>query len=319
MRQTNTRAMIETGFLTAIIIVLTIIGTNVPFLGFLASVVVPATLAVIGVRWGSKYSCSAATGAFFLLSFIHGPILAMIEAVTFSLMGICIGEGYRAKWSPVKQIIVPATAFVLSVILVFGASNLFMNIDYMAIYNSINSEFEKSMMSAYAEQSLDVAQQETLAANLATSLAFVKYAFVSMVFLASTVVTFITSKLAATILRRVGIPVIDLPSLSTWHMPKWAFYLLVAGLITQYWATAQQLEWALWLAPNLIVIGALLCGVNGVACLWNIFETYGLKTIWRSIITVILFMMMAQTLVIFGVFDMFLDMRGKFVRSRNGR
>lgn len=34
MRQSNTRAMVETGFLTAIIVVLTIIGSNVPMLGF---------------------------------------------------------------------------------------------------------------------------------------------------------------------------------------------------------------------------------------------------------------------------------------------
>lgn len=64
MRQSNTRAMVETGFLTAIIVVLTIIGSNVPMLGFLATIVGPATLAVVGVRWGSKYSCSAAVGTF---------------------------------------------------------------------------------------------------------------------------------------------------------------------------------------------------------------------------------------------------------------
>lgn len=54
MRQSNTRAMVETGFLTAIIVVLTIIGSNVPMLGFLATIVGPATLAVVGVRWGAS-------------------------------------------------------------------------------------------------------------------------------------------------------------------------------------------------------------------------------------------------------------------------
>lgn len=50
MRYTDTRAVVETGFLTALIMVFTFVGVTVPFMGFLASILMPAVLVVLGAR-----------------------------------------------------------------------------------------------------------------------------------------------------------------------------------------------------------------------------------------------------------------------------
>ena len=59
MKQTNTRAMVETAFVSAIVVMLTIVGSTVPILSLLATLVAPAGIALIGIRWGSRYSCAA--------------------------------------------------------------------------------------------------------------------------------------------------------------------------------------------------------------------------------------------------------------------
>ena len=70
MKYSETRAVVETGFLTAVIMVLTIIGTNIPLMGFLSSIVVPTTVAVVGVRHGVRWSILAVIGSTIALSFL---------------------------------------------------------------------------------------------------------------------------------------------------------------------------------------------------------------------------------------------------------
>ena len=52
MKQTNTRAMVETAFLAAIVVVLTVIGASLPVLSLLATIVAPAAIATVGIRSG---------------------------------------------------------------------------------------------------------------------------------------------------------------------------------------------------------------------------------------------------------------------------
>ena len=56
MKQTNTRAMVETAFLAAIVVVLTVIGASLPVLSLLATIVAPAAIATVGIRWGDRKS-----------------------------------------------------------------------------------------------------------------------------------------------------------------------------------------------------------------------------------------------------------------------
>ena len=58
MKQTNTRAMVETAFLAAIVVVLTVIGANLPVLSLLATIVAPAAIATVGIRYNLKIICN---------------------------------------------------------------------------------------------------------------------------------------------------------------------------------------------------------------------------------------------------------------------
>ena len=55
MNQTNTRAMVETAFVSAIGIILTAVSVYLPVFGFLSFFVTPAAIGIIGTKWGFKY------------------------------------------------------------------------------------------------------------------------------------------------------------------------------------------------------------------------------------------------------------------------
>ena len=52
MKQTNTRAMVETAFLAAIVVALTVIGASLPVLSLLATIVAPAAIATVVYQEG---------------------------------------------------------------------------------------------------------------------------------------------------------------------------------------------------------------------------------------------------------------------------
>ncbi len=52
MNQTSTKSVVESGILTALMIVFAMIGLSVPMLGFFGSIFVPMTIAIVGVRHG---------------------------------------------------------------------------------------------------------------------------------------------------------------------------------------------------------------------------------------------------------------------------
>ena len=115
MKQTNTRAMVETAFVSTIVVMLTIVGSTVPFLSLLATLVAPSGIALIGIRWGSKYSCAASVVAFVLVSLLVGPLMAMATILAYSLPSIFLGEAFRANWSFGKLIVIPAIALKMCI------------------------------------------------------------------------------------------------------------------------------------------------------------------------------------------------------------
>ena len=72
MNKTNTRAMVETAFVSAIGVMLGAISVYVPGFTFLAFFVTPAAIGIIGTKWGRKYSISAAVITTFLSVVLFG-------------------------------------------------------------------------------------------------------------------------------------------------------------------------------------------------------------------------------------------------------
>ncbi|MFQ8978572.1 MAG: DUF2232 domain-containing protein [Veillonella sp.] len=70
--------------------------------------VAPAGISIIGIRWGSRYSCTSSIVSFMLVALFLGPLIAMSTVLVYSLPSIFLGEAFRANWSFRKLILVPA-------------------------------------------------------------------------------------------------------------------------------------------------------------------------------------------------------------------
>ena len=309
MKQTNTRAMVETAFLAAIVVVLTVIGASLPVLSLLATIVAPAAIATVGIRWGVRYSCSAAVVAFVIVSILLGPLILM-----YAVPSIFIGLGFRKRWSPLKLILVPTLALAVTTIITLLASMSIMSVDLQTSIQNIGDEVQNAFIDTVKQQSLPPEQTELYIQQIQASLVQIKRMIITYAFCAFAVTSYILARFTAYIAKRTNNPVQPLPAISTWQIPVWTAGVLAVGLIIIYGSSFVGInnELLTTVGMNIALFGAFACGLNGIASLLGVLEGYGVSRVLKIVIIALLYVMMPISLVTFGVMDMFLDLRSRF-------
>ena len=314
MKQTNTRAMVETAFVSTIVVMLTIVGSTVPFLSLLATLVAPSGIALIGIRWGSKYSCAASVVAFVLVSLLVGPLMAMATILAYSLPSIFLGEAFRANWSFGKLIVIPAIALTLTSLMGIFISAGLTSFDLSQINHMIDVDLKNAIIESVKQQPMTQEQMDAYINRLDFTIQQAKRMLLAYWFAANAVVVYMLAKLVSYIGGRTNSVMRTLPTMDTWRMPIWGAGVLAVGIILAY--GEQYLGYTDTIISdvglNLALFGGMVCGLNGTTCLLSIMKSYNLSGFFRFIIIALLYVMSPMALVIYGIFDMFLDMRARF-------
>lgn len=132
MNKTNTRAMVETAFVSAIGVILSAISVYIPAFAFLSFFVTPAAIGIIGTKWGRKYSISAAIVTTFLAVILFGPWNG-IPVGLFATVGVGVGEGNRLSLGTIKRLLLPSIAMFVAVLVTFIAQAYISGIDLSMI------------------------------------------------------------------------------------------------------------------------------------------------------------------------------------------
>ena len=311
MKQTNTRAMVETAFVSAIVVMLTIVGSTVPILSLLATLVAPAGIALIGIRWGSRYSCAASVVAFVLVSLLVGPLMAMATILAYSLPSIFLGEAFRANWSFGKLIVIPAIALTLTSLIGILVSAGLTSFDLSQINHMIDVDLKNAIIESVKQQPMTQEQMNEYINRLDFAFDQAKRMLLAYWFAANVIVTYISAKLVCYIGSRTNSVMRTLPTMDTWRMPIWGAGTLAIGIILAY--GGQYLGYANGILSdiglNIALFGGMICGLNGIT---SIMKSYNLAGIFKFAIIGFLYVMSPMALVIYGVLDMFLDMRVRF-------
>ena len=314
MKQTNTRAMVETAFVSTIVVMLTIVGSTVPFLSLLATLVAPSGIALIGIRWGSRYSCAASVVAFVLVSLLVGPLMAMATILAYSLPSIFLGEAFRANWSFGKLIVISAIALTLTSLIGILISAGLTSFDLSQISRMIDVDLKNAIIESVKQQPMTQEQMDAYINRLDFAFQQVKRMLLAYWFAANAIVIYILAKLVSYIGRRTNSVMRTLPTMDTWRMPLWGAGVLAVGIILAYAGPYLGYTESILadVGLNLALFGAMICGLNGITCLLSIMKSYNLAGIFKFAIIAFLYVMSPLALVIYGVFDMFLDMRARF-------
>lgn len=312
MNYTSTRSVVESGILTALMIVFAMIGLSVPMLGFFGSILVPMTIAVVGVRHGFRWSVLSVVSAVIAIAFLLGPLTALIEGGVFGVIGILIGYGLRKQWSVSRLLIVPAIVLMIAVVVQFWASAWVMNLDPAQMWTSLGEQLEETMRDMYANQGLSEEQIAVAMDSLQDQLSIMKKVLVAGLFCSGIAISYIINYLTRLVLGRIGtyeIP--EIPTIQGWRVPDWALHIFLVGLISYF--VKQYVPFLEYIGYNLMYLGGIMLFIRGISCIWRISKSYSSSRLVRWIVLAI-FIAMSQSAAIFGALDVVLHLEDKWKR-----
>ena len=312
MNYTSTSSVVESGILTALMIVFAMIGLSVPMLGFFGSILVPMTIAVVGVRHGFRWSILSVVSAVIAIAFLLGPLTALIEGGVFGVIGILIGYGLRKQWSVSRLLIFPAIVLMLAVVVQFWASAWVMNLDPAQMWTSLGEQLEETMRDMYVNQGLSEEQIGVAMDSLQDQLSIMKKVLVAGLFCSGIAISYIINYLTRLVLGRIGtyeIP--EIPTIQGWRIPDWALHIFLVGLISYF--VKQYVPFLEYIGYNLMYLGGIMLFIRGISCIWRISKSYSSSRLVRWIVLAI-FIAMSQSAAIFGALDVLLHLEDKWKR-----
>ena len=298
MRYTDTRAVVETGFLTALIMVFTFVGVTVPFMGFLASILMPAVLVVLGARHGVRWSILATVTMGLVMSVVLTPLGALMQVMTSGIPGIVLAYGYIHRWSTSRLLVLPAVTMMVTI-----------GIQLMIAQYVMQMEME----TAYREQGLMDEQVTAMMTSVQAMLKQMAYVLLAALFMSSVVISYFICAVANIIMRRTGGEGVTLPPLEEWRVPQWTLYMFALGVLLTYWGNELQSEAINIVAYNMYALGSYMLVLQGIGCLWTIFKSYGLSNGIRLVLIFITLLMQFATMWI-GILDLILNLRRRLSR-----
>ena len=318
MNKTNTRAMVETAFVSAIGVMLGAISVYVPGFAFLAFLVTPAAIGIIGTKWGRKYSISAAVITTFLSVVLFGPWNGLAVGL-FSVVGVGVGEGNRLSLGTIKRLLLPSIAMFIAVLVSLISQVYISGIDLSMIDTQMTEQAR-----TLAEQALQTnpnmtqEQADLFLERMNKLTASLKDMFFVAVAIAAVVYSYVTIQISIWLGKRLHISIPRFLPIEEWKMPIWSAGLYALGIIGLYGVPHINMEsswitsWITTISNNLILLGSSMCSIHGFAALADLMSSYRISNKLKWILLGVYAFFFGQALAIFGVIDMFLDLRTRY-------
>lgn len=219
MRQNNsTKAMVESGILTAIAVILVLLSFYVPLFSIVGLFLWPIPITLIYVRHGFKYSLLALIVTGLLAAITSDPVSAFGIVLDYGFLSLVLGFCIVNKKSPGYTIAAMSTIAFASLILVIKLAGLLMGQDL------INELIQQSSMSFdmakgfYTKLGVSKDQLATLSKSMPSPQLL--RMIVPTVLLASAVfMSFITYVITRKIFKKFGYDIPKIKPFSEWYMP----------------------------------------------------------------------------------------------------
>ncbi len=313
MQRRETGALVEAGFLTALVIILSLLITLAPVLAIVGNFFWPVPIAVLGLRHGAKWSILSTVAAFILLSFFAGPLVALLKAGTFGVVGILLGMGFRNEWGHAKRLLFPAIVFFLSIAAQFTAATYIMGIDIIGAATSTYETTLASGLEAYRQSGMTEEQIAMVKATMDAQMTLIKTVLPAGLFLSGLTMSYLNNILTGAVLRRMGEPVIGFPPFIRWEMPSWTVYVFVLSWVMVYWGMTRSIPYLYEVGANLQTFSVYLLWIQGLAFMYYLMEKVNLhKGVRIFVIVLSLLVPVVQQLALgMGLFDLVTRYRAK--------
>lgn len=313
------RPMTESGILSAITVLMALIGIYVPVIGTVAALIWPLPIVVLIARHGLRWGLMAVVVSGVLMAALIEPVLSLRLVLSFAPVGIALGIGYRKQFTAAQLLSVAIGVSILSKALVMLVLMMITGINPFSMQVDMMKESFDSSLDIYRTLHMPADQLAEAEKNFSATMQMLSLLMPLMVALMGILDAFINYIVAGRVMKKLGHtdwPV--LPPFSQWRLPVVFLYLYGFGLVGMYWGGTRQIDLLYQWAFNANLLAAFIGFIQGTSLFQCAANRWQLSRFLRIVIfSMILFNgMLAQILAFTGLFDMVFDYRRRFGAGR---
>lgn len=313
----RTNALAEGALMTALTVVLILIGFFVPPLQIIINVIWTVPIIVLVVRRDLRIGLMATVNAGLVVTVFTGPVRAVILFVQFAALGLAYGYLFKKKVQPGRIVFVGTGVSLVSLLAGLFLSAKFLNIPIGGLFGELDGAVQYTidfyrrtgMLESLVNQGIT---REQLEATLSGIIDFLKLLLPGILISASIIAAFINYLVAEKILKRLQLIEEGLPPFRHWQLPWYFIWGVIIGLA--FWQVGDYygLDLASRVGINVLYIYIPLLAGNGIAAIAYVFHKYRLSLLIKIIFAFVLLInppLVLVFIIMFGLFDPFINYR----------
>lgn len=305
----NTKAFVESSILSACMIITMIVSVYLAGVDIIASLVLPAIVALIYIRNGFKYSFMASVVALaagsLLISPIEGLSLGMVSIFAGTISGFCI----KKQMKPIKAVLMSGIGYFISTSFnLFFISYLTFPNGFIGVVKSIVDNLNYSMDYARkfyisagisAEKINEVIPQGFIVTNRTV------FEYLPLVLILSSVILgYLNYKLTQMIFSKIKIPIKKMEGITKFYIPNMLLALIIVLICVGLLFQNKNMEIGNYIFITSWWIFEALLFLDSIGALFFILNEKLKMSKGTAVLTVILCIFaLNQWFIIFGIVD----------------
>lgn len=309
---TKIKPLTESGILTSIAILLALISAYIPVLGFIAALVWPVPVIVLGVRHGYRWSILATVAAGLIMAMLLQPLTALQAVLGFGSIGIVLGHCFHRRYSPLKTMVAASVVSFIGTLAVLALASVVMGINPLAMQADLLAESFTQAMDMYRTTGMFSEEQlQQMEAVTTTSLQYMKVILPGIVVLSAVIYATINYATAKTVLKKLGHVLPSFPPFAAWQLPRVSLLPVLLVPVCVYIGKTQDIELLTAIGLNGGVLAMVVFGVEGLSLFYYFADKYNLSRLVKGIILFLIFTnnFVMQLIFFAGMWDALFDYR----------
>ncbi len=265
MQSVKTKAMVETGLLSAIAVIFISFWWYMPILGGFGNMLWPVVPVVLGHKHGIRYAVLSVAIVGFIGAMIFGPLVSAVQVLSFGSLSILIALSYVKNWNYLARYFVPALGFLVGFLIQLAIANYTMGGNLLGSMEMQLGAAQEAMRANYEAMGYAEDQIQQMLAFFNEIVQQMVIMFPGIAYVAGALLAFIVSSFANIIFRRQGIEVPGLRPFTEWQMPMWIAFLFGFSIFGYYWGSTREIELLTTVSMNGLYIAKLLSWVQGLS------------------------------------------------------
>ncbi len=306
----TSKMLLEVACLTAITIVMSIIGLYVPQLAFFTIFLSAVTITILTVKIDEKVAILSVLVSYVLLILLTGHVItATTTILSFSFAGLTIGYGLKRRWDFREIFLSSSSAYLLSILIIIVLMNTVQGINVINEFivkpsNDFFIEMEKSM-----EEALQIAGENPLLSEDMSTIKeqfdvevlsnTMQYMIPSFFIVMSALLGYLTLALSKNILNKLKYDYKYLPNFAELKIAKETVVIFVVSFMLLLFIDQMTIRAALININFILAVVLMFCGLATVEFF---IKKAGIPVIIRVIIYCVAFGMMTFLAMLLPIF-----------------